>query len=105
MDLNHRPRAYLFALAASEVMLGWYAIRRAETRTGADYYLAPLNHSPEDLEDVYRLEVSGTRLDEAAVRQRLMEKVQQTRDGNSNLPAVAIVVGFKVRLILLQMVE
>jgi len=51
------------------------------------------------------LEVSGTRLDEAAVRQRLMEKVQQTRDGNSNLPAVAIVVGFKVRLILLQMVE
>lgn len=100
-----RDGAYLFAIAASELVLGWYAIRRAETQTGADYYLAPLGHSAEDLEDTFRLEVSGTRLDEAEVRRRLNQKVKQARAGKSNLPAIAIVVGFQVRLMLLQAVE
>jgi hypothetical protein len=46
-----RDGAYACALAATEFMLGLYAIRRAETRTGADYYVAPLDHTSEDLED------------------------------------------------------
>ena len=100
-----RDGAYLFAIAASELALGWYAVRRAETRTGADYYLAPLGHPAEDLEDTFRLEVSGTRLDEAEVRKRLQEKGKQAKGGKSNLPAIAVVVGFQVKLMLLQAVE
>lgn len=35
-----RDGAYAFALAATELLRGLVAIRRAETRTGADYYIA-----------------------------------------------------------------
>jgi hypothetical protein len=97
MGLTHAP--------ATELMLGLYAIRRAETRTGADYYVAPLDHTSEDLEDCYRLEVSGTNADEQEVRRRLGNKVRQAQHGQSNLPALAVVVGFRVKLIFMQAVE
>lgn len=97
--------AYACAIAAIELRFGLYAIRRAETRTGSDYYVAPIGHNGEDLEDCYRLEVSGTNLDEYEVKQRLRQKIRQVRQGKSNLPAIAIVVGFKVKLISLQPVE
>src|ERR1700722_14170629 len=51
--------AYACALAATEITRGLFALRRAETRTGADYYLAPQGTSLDDLEDCFRLEVSG----------------------------------------------
>jgi hypothetical protein len=86
-------------------MLGLYAIRRAETRTGADYYVAPRDHTSEALEDCYRLEVSGTNADEQEVRRRLGNKVRQAQHGQSNLPALAVVVGFRVKLIFMQAVE
>jgi hypothetical protein len=87
--------AYALALAAIEVLRGLVAVGRAETRTGADYYLCEPNSTLEDLEASFRLEVSGT--DEGSdsiIRSRLREKLDQAKRGNSNLPAIASVVGF-----------
>jgi hypothetical protein len=59
----------------------------------------------EDLENWFRLEVSGTSLDKSIVKNRLKQKVEQTKQGNSNIPAIAAVVGFRAQLILLQTVD
>ncbi|MBI4596205.1 MAG: hypothetical protein HY730_07515 [Candidatus Tectomicrobia bacterium] len=98
--------AYACSLAATELMRGLVAVRRAETGTGADYYIGPTGRAAEDLEDCYRLEVSGTdRGSKDGVMRRLQQKVAQTLAGNSNLPALAAVVGFQAQLILIQAVE
>ena len=90
------------ALAAVELVDGMVAVRRAETRTGADYYIAPHGDAPHDLEDCLRLEVSGVDTGpESTVKRRLKEKLSQAAAGYSNLPAMAGVVGFKARLVLL----
>lgn len=99
-----RDGAYACAIAATEMVFGLYTIRRAETLTGADYYVAPANEIPEDLENSLRLEVSGTTLDEYEVQRRLRSKVKQTQEGKSNLPALAVVVGFRVKLVSMQTV-
>ena len=89
-------------LAAVELADDLVAVRRAETMTGADYYVAPMGNSPDDLEDCLRLEVSGVdHGPESAIGQRLRAKLAQAAAGNSNLPALACVVGFKARLIML----
>ena len=100
-----RDGAYACALAATELTKSYVAVRRAETRTGADYYVAFADNSLDDLENCYRLEVSGTHLDVAGVKTRLKGKVEQTREGNSNLPALAVVVGFYARVIMIQTAE
>jgi hypothetical protein len=100
-----RDGAYAVALASTELSKGLVAIHRAETKTGADYYVAPVNASSDDLENWYRLEVSGTDLDEIQVKARLNTKVEQTKKGNSNLPALAAVIGFKVKQIFVKTVE
>lgn len=97
--------AYALALAATELLRGMVAIRRAETKTGADYYIAPIGEDMEDLENCFRLEVSGTSLDKSTVKNRLKQKVEQTKQGKSNIPAIAAVVGFRAQLILLQTVD
>lgn len=97
--------ACAFAIAAIEISRGLFAIRRAEKRTGADYYVAPSSEDFEDLENCFRLEVSGTNSDKAEVKKRLYIKIEQTKQGNSNLPALVSVVGFKVQLILLHTVD
>ncbi|HUL00201.1 MAG TPA: hypothetical protein VLX29_05020 [Nitrospirota bacterium] len=95
--------AYACALAAVELTNGMVAMRRAETRTGADYYIAPPNVDLEDLENCYRLEVSGVDKGAASIiHQRLRAKLEQAKAGSSNLPAIASVVGFRERLVLLQ---
>lgn len=99
-----RDGAYACALAATELCLGLYAVSRAETLTGADYYIGPVP-KVEDLEDCLRLEVSGTDSDIYEVRRRLKKKVNQAAVGKSNLPAIAAVVGFKVKKILMQNVR
>jgi hypothetical protein len=87
--------AYAVALAAIEVTRGLVAVRRAETRTGADYYLAKPNGVLDDLEASFRLEVSGTDAGGLSViDSRLRQKLEQARKGRSNLPAIASVVGF-----------
>ena len=94
--------AYGVCIAAVELFRNLFAVRRAETGTGADYYLAPQGGGEFDLEDCIRLEVSGTDSGSATeVRARLLAKVAQTRRGACNLPAVASVVGFFVRRIAL----
>lgn len=93
-------------LAALEACAGLVAVRRAETRTGADYYIGPPGSGREDLEQCLRLEISGVDHGPASlVHRRLFEKVQQTMRGESNLPALVGVVGFKVSLVVLEPVE
>lgn len=100
-----RDGAYILAIAATELLRGMVAVRRMSTRTGADYYIAPANQELEDLENCFRLEVSGTDSDKALVKRRLREKIDQTKRGRSNLPALVVIVGFKVQLILLHTVD
>lgn len=98
--------AYSMILAAVELANGMFAVRRAETRTGADYYVALPHGGIDDLDDCYRLEVSG--VDKGAARtvhQRLQAKLKQARSGNSNLPAMAGVVGFRASLVLLRLLQ
>jgi hypothetical protein len=87
--------ACALALAAIENCRGLVAVRRAETKTGADYYLDVPGAELLDLETAIRLEVSGVdRGAPSVVRTRLNRKIAQARNGDSNLPAIACVVGF-----------
>lgn len=83
------------ALAAIELTHECVTIGRADTGAGADYYLSAIGSDVEDFEAAFRLEVSGMdKSTAAALRTRLSQKVQQTKNGNSNLPAIASVVAF-----------
>jgi len=98
--------AYCVCLAAVEVEEQLVAVKRAETLSGADWYVAPVGTAPDDLERCLRLEVSG--LDtgaRSAVEARLRQKVDQARRAASNLPAIASVVGFKERAIAIRKVS
>jgi len=83
--------AYGVSLAAVEAVESLVAIRRAETLSGADWYVAPIGTTPDDLETCYRLEVSGTDTGTlSVVETRLSQKIQQTRAGKCNLPALCL---------------
>lgn len=101
-DDAKRDGAYVMAFAAVEDLEGMVSIARAETKTGADYYVAPAASSPTDLESAFRLEVSGTDGVPTEVRRRLKEKREQTRRGIGAEPAIAAVVGFKTKVILVE---
>jgi hypothetical protein len=99
-----RDGAYIVSLAVVEAELGFVALSRAETRTGADYYLGRPGTS--DLEDAYRLEVAGADASkESELRSRLRKKVKQALAGNSALPAYASVVGFREAMVLVSFAE
>jgi hypothetical protein len=88
--------AYGVALAAVEVVTGLVTVGRAETLTGADWYIAPNGTAIEDFENCVRLEVSGINAGGSTeISRRLSEKTAQAVRGKSNLPAMASVVGFK----------
>lgn len=88
--------AYAVSLAALESLRGLVALGRAETGTGADYYVGEPSSGREDLEDCLRLEVSGTDAGSPKeIERRLDAKVAQARRGHSSLPALAAVVGFR----------
>ena len=88
--------AYGVSLAAVEEVVGLVAVSRTQTLTGADWYVAPRGTDVEDLENCIRLEVSGTSAGSSTdIQRRLREKVAQTERGQSNLPAIAAVVGFQ----------
>lgn len=93
--------ATALALACVELSRGLVAIRRAETRTGADYYVSAPGTPGDDLESAVRLEISGTS-DESpnVLKGRLKRKLAQAANGRSNVPAMAIVVGFPQKRIL-----
>jgi hypothetical protein len=93
--------AYGLALAAMELTRGLVAIGRAETKSGADYYLGTPGEEMTDLESAKRLEVSGVGVgSETAIRSRLTKKLAQAARGTSDLPAIASVVGFEYPVIL-----
>jgi|SRR5581483_3508993 hypothetical protein len=95
--------AYACVIASLEELRGFFAVRRAETGTGADYYVGPSGSGKHDLENCFRLEVSGVGAgDRKDVSKRLLGKVQQARNGNSSLPALAGVMGFAAKLLLVQ---
>lgn len=105
-DETTRDGAYALAIAAVEAERNLLAVTRAEVRSGADYYVAPAGSTLEDLETAIRLEVSGTDAgDELAIQRRLRQKVQQTRDGEADTPALACVVGFSTRRIAMKDLE
>jgi hypothetical protein len=88
--------AYAVSFAAIEAANGLVAVRRAETLTGADWYIAPRGTNSEDLESCIRLEVSGTNTGATGdIKRRIREKLSQAARGASNLPAMAAVIGFK----------
>lgn len=98
--------AYGICIAAVETEENLLAVRRAETLTGADWYVGPPGTTADNLEACCRLEVSG--LDKGSksdVSRRLAQKVEQARRGASDLPAVATVIGFKERLLLIEKVS
>jgi len=98
--------AYGCVIAALELLRSLFAVRRAETGTGADYYVGPAGSGEDDLEGCLRLEVSGTSNgDSKVVTKRLLEKVRQAQQGSSNLPALAGVIGFSAKLLVLQDVQ
>ena len=91
---------YCLALANAELTRGLVAVSRAKTRTGVDYYLGPPGTTPEDLETSMRLEVSGSdEGSQGALNARLRLKLEQASRGDSNIPAIATVVGFATRRI------
>ena len=90
------------ALAAVELRRGFLAVRRAHRHTGADYYIGPPGISPDNVQDMVRLEVSGVdRQDAHTVRSRLTGKLRQMHDRDPTWPGIAAVVGFRERLILM----
>lgn len=95
--------AYSCVIAGVEGQRGLLAVRRAETGSGADYYVGPLGSGEADLEDCIRLEVSGVdRGDHREVARRVLQKIQQAREGRNSLPAIAGVMGFATRLLVLR---
>ena len=93
--------AYACALAGTELLRGFFAVRRAETGTGSDYYVGPPGAGTEDLESCWRLEVSGVDAgNRTTLNGRLRIKVRQAQEGASNLPALAGIVGFEARQML-----
>lgn len=82
-DDAKRDGAYAIALAAVDELKELVGVARCETRTGADYYVAPASSNPDDLEEAFRLEVSGSDSDETQVRYWLKQKQQQAREGKA----------------------
>jgi hypothetical protein len=98
--------AYGCSLAAVEMTENLVAVRRADVPAGADYYIAPVGTELDDLEDALRLEVSGVdKGNRTEVRLRLRRKLDQAARGKSNLPAMAGIVGFNEKTIMLERVE
>jgi hypothetical protein len=94
--------AYGMALASIEISDGLVAYTRAETLSGVDYYLGPADNTLLDLENSHRLEVSGISTDnESKMIARLKRKIDQAKAGNSNLPAIAAIVGFLSKSVLM----
>lgn len=100
-----RDGAYSLSLAAVEAEYGLTAIARADTRTGADFYVAP--HGDDgNLENAYRLEVSGLdRAGESRLRSRLRRKMTQVGKGDGSGPSLVAVVGFSAGRIVMAAVE
>ncbi len=108
-----RDGAYGMALAAADIHLGLVALRRAEGRSGVDFYLvlegAEIPTSPDidvDHEGLVGLEVSGIDDDnDTRIRTRVRQKLRQALEGRSPHPAIVAIVGFQSASILFRTVR
>jgi hypothetical protein len=93
--------AYGVALASVEAELNVFAVSRAYRRSGADYLVAAKDAV--DLENAYRLEISGVDSgDSATVARRVRRKLAQLRAVKDDDSIIACVVGFKERAVVIQ---
>ncbi len=100
-----RDGAYSVSLAAVEAEMGLLACSRADIRTGADWYVGPTGHL-EDLEDAFRLEVSGVDAgDRGTVMSRVRTKLAQAAAGDCDKRALVCVVGFLAKLVVIRRLE
>lgn len=98
-----RDGSYIVALAAIELTEGLVAEHRAQSRSGADYFVALTGTPKGDLENSIRFEVSGIdKSDPPKMRARLQQKKEQTRRGESDTPAIAAIVGFSSAVVLME---
>lgn len=87
--------AYGVALAVMDALTGLVAVQRAVKGTGFDYWLAPVGAGGPLFQGTTRLEVSGVLVgDRSVVRQRVREKVEQTKVSDGKLAAFVVVVEF-----------
>jgi hypothetical protein len=101
--------ACILAIAAVELRRQLFAHAIALEGSHVDYYLFPkgvyvVPLEAEDLEEAWRLEVSGTICDQKEVEKLLRQKIAQARRGNNLQPGLACVVGFQVKMIVMQTV-
>ncbi|HET7229416.1 MAG TPA: hypothetical protein VFJ16_05405 [Longimicrobium sp.] len=97
--------ASALVLAAVEAVFGLVAISRAESLSGADYLLVPMDSDYGDFDAAVRLEISG--VDSGPVRrvyERVRRKITQVARGTGRYPALVGVVGFDSRRIVLETV-
>lgn len=96
--------ACAIALSALELTRGLVAMSSAIKGNGADYLLDDYSEDLFDfyvsggrnLEAAFRLEIRGVdRGGDATLLTALKQKIRQLVEGDSNLPAVAVVVGFQ----------
>jgi len=93
--------AYGVSLAAVEAELGLVATTRMPTLSGADYFLIPRGQRVDDLEDAFRLEVSGTESTEThRIHARLRAKIAQVAHPSD--PSLACVVSFGAKRVLIR---
>lgn len=105
-----RDAAYGVAISAAGAHLNLVALSRAECLTGSDWYLGPpgqpMGAEEDDLERSVKLEVSGVDAgDRSRILERVEQKLTQAEEGDSDLPAVAAVVAFRERLVVLAELE
>ena len=108
-----RDGAYGLALAAVDAHAGLVALRRAEGRSGVDFYLVPDgaeipdSHDYDiDRDDLISLEVSGINDDtDRVVRARIREKIEHVRAGMRSCPSIVGVVGFRRARVIFLTVE
>lgn len=86
---------------SSRCFAGLIAIKRAQATSGVDYYLAEAGQSNKQLRVSMRLEISGTHLGWQEVESRLQRKLLQAERGQSDGNAMAVIVGFHIRKILI----
>ncbi len=95
-------------VAAAESQLGLVAVGRSYKGSGADYMIKEAASLPTDreielydlYEDAFRFEISGVDAGyPSTISARLDRKIQQTRYGNRSEPAIAGIVGFKLRVV------
>lgn len=86
--------AYCLAMLVIEKLTGLQVIRQSQRRTGFDYWLGDSENV--GLQGLARLEVSGILSgNDAQIKKRLKEKVQQTKKSDKlNLLAYVVVVEF-----------